>query len=60
MTLEQAKEVIAKQQGYPSWRELYDWVCRDGQYPAVVGQLIEAAMTEAHELSTKQSTICAT
>lgn len=51
MTLEQAKEAIAKEKGYPSWREMYDWVCRDGQLPAVVGQLIEAAMAEAHILT---------
>lgn len=47
MTLDQAKETIAQQKGYPSWREMYNWVCREGQIPAVVGQLIEAAMTEA-------------
>lgn len=53
MTLDQAKDKIAQQKGYPGWREMYDWVCRDGQIPAVVGQLIEAAMTEAITLILK-------
>ena len=35
--------------GYPNWTEMYDWICREGQRPDVVAQLIEAAMQEVSD-----------
>lgn len=44
---EDAKNKVAQSKGYPNWKEMYDWVARDGQLPSVVAQLIEAATEEA-------------
>jgi hypothetical protein len=46
MTQEQIKDQVAKEKGYPNWKEFFDWTCRNGQFPVVVAQLIEAAMQE--------------
>lgn len=35
---------VARENGYPDWKEMYNWICREGQFPSVVGQLIEGAM----------------
>lgn len=40
------KDRIAIEKGYPSWDDYFDWICRPGERPEVVGQLIEAATIE--------------
>lgn len=40
------KDRIAIEKGYPSWDDMFDWICRPSERPEVVGQLIEAATKE--------------
>lgn len=47
MRLDECKNVVAREKGYPNWKEMYDWIARENQIPAVVAQLIEAATEEA-------------
>lgn len=42
----QIKNQIALERGYPSWDDMFDFVARDGQYPVVTAQLIEAGMRD--------------
>lgn len=41
--IEVIKDKVAQDKGYPSWEEMFNWICRDNQLPVVVGQLIESA-----------------
>jgi len=54
--IEQQRDLTATKNGYPSYEELYNWVSRDGQYPAVVAQLIES-FTEEVVYNTMQERI---
>ncbi len=45
-SIEQLKEEYAYGNGYPTWAEYYNWICRTTQRPAITGQLIESAMEE--------------
>jgi chromosome segregation ATPase len=49
LTFEQAKDQVAKE-AYPSWHELYNWVARPGENPAIVAQQIESWCNKAAEL----------
>lgn len=41
------KDQLAIEKGYASWDDLYDFTCREGQRPDVVGQLIESYVEQA-------------
>jgi hypothetical protein len=40
------KDKVAQEKGYPSWEEMFNWICRENERPEVVGQLIESAMVD--------------
>lgn len=48
--IDSCKNTIAQRKGYANWTEYFDWVCREGQKPEVVGQLVEIATAEAYQL----------
>lgn len=48
--IDSCKHTVAQRKGYANWTEYFDWVCREGQNPEVVGQLIESATAEAYKL----------
>ena len=48
-TIEEIKNEIAQQKGYPSWVDYYNWIAREGERSDVVAQLIEGAITECFE-----------
>jgi hypothetical protein len=50
MTYQNIKTEIAKNMGYPNWKEYFDWISRNKEYPLVVAQQMEAICTEAAEL----------
>lgn len=42
---------VAKSKGnYKNWEDYYNWISREGQYPSVVAQLIEASVKEAYKM----------
>jgi hypothetical protein len=43
--IEQIKETVATEKGYPSWKEMEDWVINNNS-PVVVAQLLLSAMEE--------------
>jgi len=52
-TIEQIKNSIAQEKGYPSWTQFYNFVSRDGEHAAVVAQQVESAMQEVLEAHSK-------
>jgi len=44
------KDKLAIEKGYNSWNELYDWTCREGERPEVVGQLIESYVEQGFNI----------
>ena len=48
-SVDSIKNKVAREKGYPNWDEYYNWIAKDGEYPSVVAQLIEAAMTQVLE-----------
>lgn len=48
MTIQQIKDDIAKKKGYPSWKEMEDFII-DHNPPVNVFILIKSAMQEAYE-----------
>lgn len=47
LMLSEIKDMIAIENGFPSWEEFYNWTAREGERPDVVAQIIESVMTEA-------------
>lgn len=44
--IEELKNILATENGFPSWEDFYNWTAREGERPDVVAQIIESVMTE--------------
>lgn len=55
LTNKELKNWVARDMGYPSWDEFFNWIARADEKPSVIAQQIEAAMQKVCIESVRQT-----